>query len=48
MGQRPPGWLDPADLKSLEFYIYDKKAGPFRLELDSIEAVRMKDQSFDA
>ena len=48
MGQRLPGRLDPADLKSLEFYIYDKKAGPFRLELDSIEAVRMKDQSFDA
>ncbi len=48
MGQRLPGRLDPADLKSLEFYIYDKKAGPFRLELDSIEAVRMKDAAFDA
>lgn len=48
MGQRLPGGLDPADLKSLEFYIYDKKAGPFRLELDSIEAVRLNDQSFDA
>ena len=48
MGQGLPGRLDPADLRSLEFYIYDKKAGPFRLELDSIEAVRMKDQPFDA
>ena len=48
MGQRLPGRLDPADLQSLEFYIYDKKAGPFRLELDSIEAVRMKDAAFDA
>ncbi|MGA1393636.1 MAG: CIA30 family protein [Phycisphaerales bacterium] len=48
MGQQLPGRLDPADLRSLEFYIYDKKAGPFRLEIDTIEAVRMKDQSFDA
>jgi uncharacterized surface protein with fasciclin (FAS1) repeats len=48
MGQRLPGRLDPADLRSLEFYIYDKKAGPFRLEIDTIEAVRMKDQAFDA
>jgi hypothetical protein len=48
MGQQLPGRLEPADLRSLEFYIYDKKAGPFRLEIDTIEAVRMKDQSFDA
>ncbi len=48
MGQRLPGRLDPNDLRTLEFYIYDKKAGPFRLEIDSIEAVRMKDQPFDA
>ncbi|MGA1517953.1 MAG: CIA30 family protein [Phycisphaerales bacterium] len=48
MGQRLPGRLDPADLKSLEFYIYDKKAGPFRLEIDTIEAVRLQDQAFDA
>lgn len=48
MGQRLPGRLDPADLRVLEFYIYDKKAGPFRLEIDSIEAVRMSDQPFDA
>lgn len=48
MGQRLPGRLDPADLRTLEIYIYDKKAGPFRLEIDTIEAVRMADQPFDA
>jgi len=48
MGQGLPGRLDPEDLRSLEFYIYDKKAGPFRLEIDSIEAVRTSDASFDA
>jgi len=48
MGQRLPGRLEPEDLRSLEFYIYDKKAGSFRLEIDSIEAVRTSGASFDA
>ena len=48
MGQRLPGRIDPEDVRTLEVYIYDKKAGPFRLEIDSIEAVRMADQPFDA
>ena len=34
------GRLQPAQVAGLEFYIYDKKAGPFRLEVDRIEAVR--------
>ncbi len=35
------GKLQPAALRGVEFYIYDKKAGPFRLEVDRIEAVRL-------
>jgi len=34
------GRLQPSQVAGLEFYIYDKKAGPFRLEVDRIEAVR--------
>jgi monofunctional biosynthetic peptidoglycan transglycosylase len=34
------GRLQPAGVRGLEFYIYDKQAGPFRLEVDRIEAVR--------
>lgn len=47
MGRPLEGRIDPADIKAIEFYIYDKKAGPFRLQIDSIEAVRL-DQTFDA
>ena len=34
------GRLQPAAVRGVEFYIYDKKAGPFRLQIDRIEAVR--------
>ena len=34
------GQLQPANVRGLEFYIYDKLAGPFRLEVASIEAIR--------
>ena len=39
MGQRLQGRVKPEDIRAVEFYIYDKKAGPFRLEVDSISAV---------
>lgn len=38
-GQKLPGKIDPSQIGGLDFYIYDKKAGPFRLEIDSIVAV---------
>ena len=44
-GQPLRGRISPAQVQGLEFYIYDKKAGPFRLEVDSIEAVSMGDQA---
>jgi uncharacterized surface protein with fasciclin (FAS1) repeats len=47
MGRPLEGRIAPEDIKAIEFYIYDKNAGPFRLEIDSIEAVRL-DQTFDA
>lgn len=47
MGRPMQGRISPADIKAIEFYIYDKNAGPFRLEIDSIEAVRL-DETFDA
>ncbi|MEM9303811.1 MAG: CIA30 family protein [Pseudomonadota bacterium] len=34
------GSLRPSGVRGVEFYIYDKKAGPFRLEVAGIEAVR--------
>lgn len=34
------GSLQPSAVRGVEFYIYDKLAGPFRLEVDEIEAVR--------
>ena len=34
------GSLQPSAVRGVEFYIYDKQAGPFRLEVDEIEAVR--------
>ena len=39
-GNPLPGQLDPARVRGLEFYIYDKKEGPFRLEVAQIEAVQ--------
>ncbi|MEC9233591.1 MAG: CIA30 family protein, partial [Planctomycetota bacterium] len=39
-GQRAPGSISPDEVKAIEFYIYDKKAGPFSLEVDSIEGVQ--------
>jgi len=34
------GRLQPAQVAGLEFYIYDGQEGPFRLEIERIEAVR--------
>ena len=34
------GKIQPSGVRGVEFYIYDKQAGPFRLEVDSIDAVR--------
>lgn len=39
-GQKMRGSITPDEIRSLAFYIYDKKAGPFSLEVDSIEATR--------
>ncbi|MCH2134652.1 MAG: CIA30 family protein [Phycisphaerales bacterium] len=39
-GERMAGRIRPEQVGGLEFYIYDKKAGPFSLEIDSIEAVK--------
>ncbi len=39
-GQPIPGQITPSAVRGLEFYIYDKEAGPFRLELERIEAIR--------
>ena len=39
-GQRTSGRITPEEGRGLEFYMYDKKAGPFSLEIDSIEGVR--------
>ena len=36
------GSIQPGEVRGLEFYIYDKKAGPFTLEIDSIEAVQKR------
>jgi NADH dehydrogenase [ubiquinone] 1 alpha subcomplex assembly factor 1 len=41
-GNPTRGSLSPADIRGIEFYIYDKQAGPFRLEVDQIEAVRSR------
>lgn len=41
-GQRMLGMIQPGQVRGIEFYVYDKKAGPFRLEIDSIEAVPVK------
>ena len=36
------GQLQPAGVRGLEFYIYDKEEGPFRLEVAQIEAIRTR------
>jgi hypothetical protein len=40
-GRPIEGRLQPSAVRGLEFYIYDKQAGPFRLQVDRIEAVRV-------
>jgi len=40
-GQRRSGSISPSEVRALEFYIYDKEAGPFRLEVDRIEGVAL-------
>ncbi len=37
-GRRMDGTITPEQIRGLEFYVYDKKAGPFRLEVDEIRA----------
>ena len=39
-GQKMAGDITPEEVAALEFYMYDKKAGPFRLEIESIEGVK--------
>ena len=36
-GQKLPGRIKPEEVRGLELYIYDKNAGPFSIEIDSIE-----------
>ena len=38
-GQKIPGTITPEQVVGIDYYIYDKKAGPFRLEIDSIRAI---------
>jgi hypothetical protein len=38
-GNRIDGTIQPDEVAALEFYMYDKKAGPFSLEVAEIEAV---------
>ena len=40
-GNRIAGSINPDEVAALEFYMYDKKAGPFQLEVGSIEAVNL-------
>jgi uncharacterized surface protein with fasciclin (FAS1) repeats len=44
-GQALRGRISPSQVRGLEFYMYDKKSGPFRLEVDSIEAVSAPDEA---
>jgi len=37
-GRRVPGRVTPSQVRGLEVYVYDKKSGPFRLEVDEIHA----------
>jgi hypothetical protein len=38
-GRRMRGTITAEQIRGLEFYVYDKKAGPFRLEVDEIRAM---------
>lgn len=40
-GNRLPGSINPDEIIGVEFYMYDKKAGPFKLEVDSIKGVSL-------
>ncbi|MEE2681639.1 MAG: CIA30 family protein [Planctomycetota bacterium] len=39
-GQRAPGSITPDQVRAVEFYMYDKKAGPFSLQVDTIEGIK--------
>ena len=49
-GRKLEGTMTPDKIKGLDFYIYDKNSGPFRLEVDTIEAVNTgsRNVAFDA
>ena len=38
-GQKRPGRITADEIRALEIYIYDKKAGPFEIEIESIDAI---------
>ena len=38
-GQKMSGKITPDQVRGIDFYIYDKKAGSFRLEIDNIRAI---------
>jgi len=40
-GTRLSGRINPDEIKGVEFYMYDKKAGPFKLEVDSIKGISL-------
>ena len=40
-GNRLSGRINPDAIKGVEFYMYDKKAGPFKLEVDSIKGISL-------
>ena len=40
-GNRLPGSINPDEIIGVEFYMYDKKAGPFKLEVDSIKGISL-------
>ena len=44
-GNKIAGRISPSNVKALEFYIYDKKSGQFRLEIDSIDVVSLEGDS---
>jgi uncharacterized surface protein with fasciclin (FAS1) repeats len=40
-GSRLSGRINPDEIKGVEFYMYDKKEGPFNLEVDSIKGISL-------
>tara|TARA_B110000495_G_scaffold195872_1_gene203986 strand:+ start:3267 stop:4511 length:1245 start_codon:yes stop_codon:yes gene_type:complete len=40
-GNRLAGSINPDEIIGVEFYMYDKKAGPFKLEVDSIKGISL-------